>query len=244
MGKNIAGLHKQVSSIFDGVPLTRNEGLEQAVFRPGPGPSGNIRIESFSNAPQTNFNPQPVKNQTYMPDFAVNDFDAHVVPLKPSHSAQPSFWKRIANIFFPPHSPYSNARQKKMVILIPVLIGILVFVNIRKSASSKPIPPKPQTRQTVARYDVNPKINWQIPETYPVGIRNPMQLAVLASIKQDFAKPIVNGIVFNETNPSAIVGSQIVHVNETVAGATITKINKDSVEFEADGKNWIQKVER
>jgi hypothetical protein len=39
------------------------------------------------------------------------------------------------------------------------------------------------------------------------------------------------------------VGIEIVHVGSKVAGATVTKINKDDVEFEINGKKWTQKVQ-
>ncbi len=52
----------------------------------------------------------------------------------------------------------------------------------------------------------------------------------------------IKGILYSEENPSAIIGTEIVHEGATVSGATVVKINKDSVEFERDGKRWTQKV--
>jgi hypothetical protein len=52
----------------------------------------------------------------------------------------------------------------------------------------------------------------------------------------------IKSIVYSEDNPSAVIGSRIVHEGEKVLGATVVKINKDSVEFEAGGKKWKQNI--
>ena len=48
--------------------------------------------------------------------------------------------------------------------------------------------------------------------------------------------------MYSEDNPTAVVGKKIVHVGEKVSGATVVGIDKDSVEFEMNGKEWTQKV--
>jgi hypothetical protein len=55
---------------------------------------------------------------------------------------------------------------------------------------------------------------------------------------------VVKGIVYSEDNPCAVVGDRIVSAGDTVGGATVVKINPDSVEFTMGDKNWTQKVER
>ena len=54
---------------------------------------------------------------------------------------------------------------------------------------------------------------------------------------------VVKGILYNEDNPSAIVNNQIVYEGDKISGATIIKINKDSVEFEVK-KMWPIKTWR
>jgi len=54
---------------------------------------------------------------------------------------------------------------------------------------------------------------------------------------------IVKGVVISD-NPSAVIGNSIVHEGETIMGATVIRINQDSVEFEADGKKWTQQVQK
>jgi hypothetical protein len=55
---------------------------------------------------------------------------------------------------------------------------------------------------------------------------------------------IVKGIVYSEDNPSAVIGSQIVHKGDKISGIAIVEINENSVEFEANGKKWTQQVQR
>jgi type II secretory pathway component PulC len=53
---------------------------------------------------------------------------------------------------------------------------------------------------------------------------------------------VVTGIVTTEQTPRALIGTEIVEQGQTIMGATVIKINPDSVEFEMDGKKWTQKV--
>jgi type II secretory pathway component PulC len=54
---------------------------------------------------------------------------------------------------------------------------------------------------------------------------------------------VVKGILYSEDNPSAIIDTQIVHIGDKIYGATVVKINRDSVEFEIDGKKETKSVE-
>ena len=53
---------------------------------------------------------------------------------------------------------------------------------------------------------------------------------------------VVNGIIYNVDNPSAIVGDVIIRQGETVCGVRVVKIYKTKIEFEKDGYSWTQKV--
>lgn len=59
---------------------------------------------------------------------------------------------------------------------------------------------------------------------------------------------VVRGIVYDPDNPAkscALIGSEgrIVHIGDTVNGATVIKINKKSVEFEKEGEKYTQTVQ-
>jgi type II secretory pathway component PulC len=52
----------------------------------------------------------------------------------------------------------------------------------------------------------------------------------------------VRGIVWSEDKPAAIIGTEIVYKGETIQDLKIVDITRDSVEFEQNGKTWIQKI--
>ena len=83
----------------------------------------------------------------------------------------------------------------------------------------------------------------RVPMPRPKSLRDPMQFGSAASEQDKNEKLIVKGIVYCEDDPSAVIGSQIVHEGDEVTGATVVKISEDSVEFEKNGKRWTQKVQ-
>jgi hypothetical protein len=62
-----------------------------------------------------------------------------------------------------------------------------------------------------------------------------------ASVSAGLSKAgVITGITYNENKSFAIIGTNIVSEGETIDGIKIIKINKDTVEFEKDGKRWTQ----
>jgi len=53
----------------------------------------------------------------------------------------------------------------------------------------------------------------------------------------------VRGIAFSHDKPSAVIGTTIVHEGDIVSGATVVRIDRDSVEFEINGHRWTQRVQ-
>ncbi len=52
----------------------------------------------------------------------------------------------------------------------------------------------------------------------------------------------VRGIISSRTEPSAIVGSEIVRTGDEIAGAKVIGIQKDCVVFERRGRRWTQQI--
>ena len=52
----------------------------------------------------------------------------------------------------------------------------------------------------------------------------------------------VQDIVYSEDKPSAFIASKIVYTGDTVNGVTVVRIERDRVEFEKNGKRWVQKI--
>lgn len=136
-----------------------------------------------------------------------------------------------------------SGRQKMMILLSPVLAIVLLLVVVNAVKTSPKTSVKPSNKATAAVFEN--KINWEIPQPIPANLRNPMVFGFVSTAGNGTAEgPAVKGIVYSEDKPSAIVGDRIVFAGDTVAGATVVKINSDSVDFAMGDKKWTQKVER
>jgi hypothetical protein len=137
-------------------------------------------------------------------------------------------------------------RQKIILLLSPVLAIVFLIVVVNAVKTSPGISVNPSNKETAAVAPVfGSKISWEIPQPIPANLRNPMVFgAVSASGSGTAGGPVVKGIVYSEDKSSAIIGDRIVSAGDTVAGATVVKINPNSVDFAAGDKKWTQKVER
>lgn len=254
--KNKAGLHKKISSIFEGVPIPQSNGAQQSSSVPRPESSEHTPPKPPAEGPQ----PPQIKASTKADQPVPSG--PKVAPVQKPKSetaiktAGPTSWDKIKNKFFSGEGGVDTRRQKVMAILVPILFIALIFVLLRvfRTPSRKKTKPQEVTpTKTVAKSPG--KIDWQIPAPYPTTLRDPMRTspAVIFQAGQtgtgqietkDIVKQPIKGILHSEDNPSAIIGTRIVHEGETISGATIVKINKDSVEFEMNGKRWVQEVER
>jgi len=237
------GLQKKVSSIFTGVPIPKDNGTDRSSGTPAP--------ERPNYAPPSHLAAKKEKPQQLAPEQS---------PPKTKPAKQPKAdtivkaakqipWQqtveKIKAKLFTPKPGVSASRQKTMVILIPVLFLIMIFAFTRvlKSPSTKTTGAQsfaPSNTLTASKDE----IDWKIPEPYPTTLRDPMRFGSVTTTQDTTGEIIVKGIVYSESNPTAVIGNQIVHEGETVSGATIVKINKDGVEFEMNGKKWTQKVQR
>jgi len=235
------GLQKKVSSIFTGVPIPKDNGARQpsgapAPERPNYAPPSHLA--GTTEKPQQPAQPPPKAAPAKQPKAVTTTKAAKQLPWQQA-------LERIKTKLFTPKPGVSPARQKAMVILVPVLFLIMIFVFIR--VLSGPLPKTTGAQSfgpSGAIAASNNEIVWQIPELYPTTLRDPMQFGSITTTQDGPGKLIVKGIVYSKNNPSAVIGNQIVHEGEKVSGATIVKINKDSVEFEMNGKRWTQKVQR
>lgn len=149
----------------------------------------------------------------------------------------------------------SQTRQKATVVLIPILAIVLLIVLTRVFNASSPGAAKgDQKEPDTAAADTGHEINWQIPPPYQASLRDPMQVAaptivqaepdILETPEPQAETLVVKSILHSQSKPSAVIGSQIAHEGDTILGATVIKIDKDTVEFEKNGERWTQKVQR
>jgi hypothetical protein len=148
----------------------------------------------------------------------------------------------ITDKFLAPQPGISPLRQKATLVIVAILPLVLIFVLAR--VFIKPAKTGTISAKTSVDVAVDSQINWQIPPPLPENFRDPMVFGSPSQNQQDLTGPVVKGIVYSEDNPCAVVGERIVSVGDTVNGATVVKINPDSVEFADGDKKWTQKVER
>jgi len=167
--------------------------------------------------------------------------------------------QQIKDKLFTPKPGASPTKQKAMVIMVPILAIIMIFA-FRQVLSKAPRKTKgagtDDTPVVVANANSGHEIDWKVPEPISVMTRDPIKLpdeSGTQNTEQNAEqngtanKPnqgviIVRDIVYSHDRPSAVIGTKIVYVGDKVNDATIIKINRDSIEFEADQKTWVQKV--
>jgi len=171
--------------------------------------------------------------------------------------AGPGLVQTIKDKLFAVNARAGDPRQKAMVVLIPILAIIMIFM-FRQVLSKSPNKTKGAAKdKTPAVAASNPnEINWKIPDPLPAIMRDPLKFADQQTVQNSGQDGTTDGtaavettgtinirdIVYSKDKPSAVVGDHIVYVGDKVRGATILKITRDSVEFEKDGKTWVQTI--
>ena len=164
-------------------------------------------------------------------------------------------WQQIKDKLFTPKPGSSPTKQKAMVIMVPVLAIIMIFV-FKQVLSKAPRKTKAagtdDTPVVVANANSGHEIDWKIPEPITVTMRDPIKLPDESGTqnpeqnettsKVTTVTIIIRDIVYSEDKSSALIGSQIVYVGDIINGATIVKINRDSIEFEKNGDRWKQNI--
>ena len=295
--KNKAGLQKQVSSVFRGVPLPQNKNTEKPHDTPesnttpevfpkiAPVDSHTQKSSLFSRLSQSegssdgaeqnqtaNVFPKPTSTIKTPQNSLINkqpeaeeSLKQPAPPIQPEHesffeSASVGFWQQIKDKLFAPKPAVSQAKQKAMVIMIPILAVVMIFV-LRQVLSKSPRNTEgagtDDAPVVVADTDTDHEIDWKIPEPITIITRDPIKLpdesdtqnteqveqnGTTGEITAGMA--VVRDIVYSEDKPSALIGSKIVYVGDVINGVTIVKIDRDSVEFEKNGNRWEQKVSR
>ena len=250
MAKHRAGLHKEITSIFEGVPIPKSNGVQHSSAAHAPDNTSHVPPKPPAPAPQIPTTPKP-QQPVQAPSKAApaKQPKADVAVKTAGQAPWQQTWEQIKNkLFTTPKQGVSSTRQKAMVVLVPGLFIVLIFVFTKVLGTSSPKTAGPSSFEPTNTVAASAhKIDWQIPEPYPTTLRDPMRISSVTIAQAGTSKLIIKSIVYSEANQSTSstsIGNQIVHEGEKVLGATITKINKDSVEFEMNGKTWTQKVQR
>ena len=144
-----------------------------------------------------------------------------------------------------------DTRQKAMLLLIPVL-AIVLWRLVREPLQGVPAQASEAVdgKITVPQVGEEIEIDWELPPVYQPAGRDPMQL-VPAAVTVEEPTPtwtrervnlVLQGILYSEDRPMAMIGTNLVREGEQIAGVTVVKITRDSVAFEMDGQRWTQTV--
>jgi hypothetical protein len=262
MAKYRTGLHKEIASIFGGGPvLQKNDGSEQAPQPPAqpepaagqPRPAPNqwrletpVRSKQSASQPNVPGTP-PAQRRSHAPQRTVSDQPPKTHRTVKAHGPVwwRKMWKQVRKKLVTARPGVDPRRQKAMTLLVPVLLIVFIFVL------TKVLAPPSQTHGAAnlgptnvpAASDV--EIDWEVPAPYPATLRDPMGVIVSAGGQTDAATSVlvVRGTVYGDDHPLAVVGTQIVREGDVVSGATVVRIDGDSVEFKMNGKRWTQKVQ-
>jgi len=196
----------------------------------------------------------PDRKQTGMAGESFSQSQSQISAL-PERKLTPAFDKgRQANqnalryIHLHKKEPAVSSRRRIITAaLVPVLALVLVLLNLAKLFKSE-VPAANQKQSEPVHVQAAKEIRWHRPEPLSI-VRDPMRLTgqtaeMAATAQLTLAEPQLTGIVFSELNPAAIIARKIVRRGDTVAGATVLEITKNSVIVEINGKKATLKITR
>jgi hypothetical protein len=253
MAKKRTGLQSEIAGIFSGVPVPKKGGSRSQPGGPAPKPGGSVIPKPVAPQPIT---PKPMAPVIPAPQKPVEPLPAVPrpkvvevkVPEQVTRQIPPKIPRRRKDKLFAPKAGVSSSRQKTGIILFVLLSIALVIVLARPYLASRRNPSPSQTAgktNTENSTRANIKIDWPMPTVYSANLRDPMELGSRQQIRAETSDGLeVIGIVVSEDLRQAIIGTKTVLEGDIVPGTKVRvkKINLNSVEFEEDGKTWIQKT--
>jgi hypothetical protein len=263
MAKKRTGLQSEIAGIFSGVPVpkkggqrsqsggpsTKPEGPAAKPDEPGSKTGGPVIPKPAVPKPMTPAVPTPQKlmePSTPAPRPKVVEVKA---PEQKTGLTAPKITRRRKNKLFAPKAGVSSSRQKAGIITFILLSIVLVIVLARPYLTSNRNPDTSQTAGNTNTGDSDMakiKIDWPIPSVYSADLRDPMELGSQGQAWVDTSGGVmVRGISYSEDRKFAVVGIHTVQEGDIVPGTKIRvkRINLNNVEFEEDGKTWVQQVE-
>jgi hypothetical protein len=252
MSRYKPGLHKKVSSIFDGVPLqAQNRGPDEVGTQLPPVKQD--QAQTMHSQKQKTQMHEPVKKlykdtaEKQIKTFAELDNSLKARCLR--------LYQSLKKRLLPSEPGVNPARQIASIILIPILFIVLIFVLVWVLGSNSA--GRGRTTKVAASSSTTSgsrTINWRLPQPYSAQLRDPMKRGASASQWSagsnagsdawllNEGEVVLKGIVHGKDKASAIVGMQIVQEGDKIGDITVVKINRSSVEFERKGQQKILKV--
>ena len=262
-----SGLQKQISSIFNDAPIPVSE--TSAPMLPRQCEMSPVSNEECSDGvDQVHMEEKVEQKPSLSKRMAVATTEAVHTPAAPALRPRPlakaavkplagksnsDVAGQIKKVLLGSKNAQMDPRQKKMTIMVgalSVVFAAVLFISLgglgNGKKTSKKASDTPDTTQTVQ--NEGSALQWHSPQPMPEQLRNPMDPVVVQAVEEvktaGSRQMLVRGIVFSKTRPTAIVNDKIVAEGETINGATVIKIDKETVEFEKEGNRWTQPVQR
>jgi len=230
--KQKSGLHKKVSSIFDGVPFGASAPQDDA-SRLDAGDSAADQIRQIDpNGRSTAVLTPPAR-----PGYG-----------EPTGSGRGAFESETtAASGLTAKAPSKKDSMRNYVV--PMLATVLLFVGLLTGANligllwgpNEAVPLGADRHEAVSPESYAARIYWEAPPPVPEDIRDITRAGNTPNYQQ---RLVVRGITYSDNRASAIIGKAIVRVGDEVMGARILEIGRNHVEFEMKGKRWKQQVEK
>jgi hypothetical protein len=259
-----SGLHKQISSIFDGVSVPANTAAPET-SEAAEESAASVTPDTESVQPATQNSDASLAKPMDKRDLETKNDRAPVVQVgrpmptsKPKGVSKPKtksdLLPKIKKTIFGTDTSL-DPRQKKTGILVGILsvvFAVVLFLSLGGVGKTQAIGAS-NTHSEQATQVSKPKRvaeEWTRPDPLPQNLRNATAPATVriepsqTDVVDAAGGLIVKGIVFSENKPSAIINNQIFSEGQTVDGAIIIEITKESVEFEANDQRWKQFVQR
>jgi hypothetical protein len=254
-----SGLHKEISSIFSGVPLPSDKAdgplmdmdkKDKSAGHIPPMPTTAVKGPQLNHQEQPKPSPAAEEKSVPAPEMSSKGSLSKKLGLNALRENLNKFLRPMMEKLMTPPEGVSRTKHMTMLVLIPTLFMVVVLVFgrllLKSSAKSKAAKDDDTKISSVASKS---QIQWQQPAAYPAGLRDPMKMGSRHTVSTVVdTQPtmdsviVVRGIAWSEDRPAVVIGTEIYYQGQTVRDAKIIKINTDSVEFEKDGKNWTQKV--
>ena len=140
-----------------------------------------------------------------------------------------------------------------MTLLVPLLAVTLVMLVRKPLHAPRSASGAPSDGTTGMTEEARAmQIDWELPPVYQPTRGDPMRLAAPTFVVEDspIAVPraevrkhmALRGVLYSTKRPAAIVGTELVHEGDEVAGVIVFKIERDGVVFERNGERWKQAV--
>jgi hypothetical protein len=260
-----SGLHKQIASIFDGVPEPKagSAVLETETPSQSAQPESNPASEAFEVDSPLSRIARPSEAKPLIqerPPLAPSPATVRPMPVQRNQTLSvnraqgPKLTEQIKKAVL--GNAAANPRQKKMAVmagLLAVVFGGVLFFSLGGVGSGRPaaVKEKPSAvAPDASGHSASKALAWTMPEPLPEARRDPMKPGTLSLSGSKVSEAaasgefVVKGIVFSQNKPSALINNEIVKEGQVFNGATIVRIDKSEVEFEANGKRWTQPVQR